>query len=121
MTSRTRPWTRPWSAPWPPRVRRLYTHQARALELVRAGRDVVAATPTASGKSLVYTLPVLEALARDPQAKALFLFPLKALEQDQLAAINQLAAMARLDPPAAVYDGDTPAGARQRLRQAPHR
>ncbi len=100
-------------------VRRLYTHQARALELVRAGRDVVAATPTASGKSLVYTLPVLEALARDPEAKALFLFPLKALEQDQLAAINQLAAMAGLDPPAAVYDGDTPAGARQRLRQAP--
>ena len=66
-------------------VQRLYSHQAKALALARQGRDVVVATPTASGKTLVYALPVLERLFSDPQAKALFLFPLKALEQDQLA------------------------------------
>ncbi len=100
-------------------VERLYSHQARALELARAGRDVVVATPTASGKSLVYALPVLERLHRDPRAKALFLFPLKALEQDQLAALNGLALAAGLGPVAAVYDGDTPPGQRKRLRESP--
>ncbi|MEW5913159.1 MAG: DEAD/DEAH box helicase [Thermodesulfobacteriota bacterium] len=100
-------------------VERLYSHQAAALELVRSGRDAVVATPTASGKSLVYTLPVLERLATDPEAKALFLFPLKALEQDQLTAINHLAQAAGLGPVAEIYDGDTPPGVRRRLRQKP--
>jgi DEAD/DEAH box helicase domain-containing protein len=100
-------------------VQRLYSHQAAALELVRAGRDVVVATPTASGKSLVYTLPVLERLGQEPGATALFLFPLKALEQDQMAAINHLALSAGLGPVAAVYDGDTPDGQRRKLRQKP--
>lgn len=100
-------------------VRRLYTHQVAALQVVRSGRDVVVATPTASGKTLVYSLPVLEALADDPHAKALFLFPLKALEQDQLTAINELSAMAGLGAAAAVYDGDTPPGARKKLRDDP--
>ena len=100
-------------------IGRLYTHQARALELIRAGRDLVTATPTASGKTLVYSLPVLEGILADPSAKALFLFPLKALEQDQLTAFNSLAAMAGLAPPAAIYDGDTPPGKRRRLREHP--
>ena len=100
-------------------VRRLYHHQVQALELARAGRDLVVATPTASGKTLVYLLPVLENLIHKPGAKALFLFPLKALEQDQLAAANDLATLAGLGPVAAVYDGDTPQGQRRRLRQQP--
>ncbi len=100
-------------------VRRLFSHQARALALAREGRDLVVATPTASGKTLVYLLPVLENLIQDPRAKALFLFPLKALEQDQLAAANDLSCLAGLGPVAAVYDGDTPQGRRRRLRQNP--
>ncbi|MGD9123906.1 MAG: DEAD/DEAH box helicase [Desulfarculaceae bacterium] len=100
-------------------VNRLYSHQAQALDLARAGRDLVVATPTASGKTLVYALPVLEGLINHPQAKALFLFPLKALEQDQLAALNQLAFSAGLGEVAAVYDGDTPPAKRRRLRENP--
>jgi DEAD/DEAH box helicase domain-containing protein len=100
-------------------VGRLYSHQALALALARAGRDLAAATPTASGKSLVYTLPVLERLLADPQARALFHFPLKALEQDQLKAINELAFAAGLGPVAAIYDGDTPPALRKRLRENP--
>ncbi len=100
-------------------VGRLFSHQAQALELVREGQDLVVATPTASGKTLVYLLPVLENLIKNPQAKALFLFPLKALEQDQLAAANDLSTLAGLGPVAAVYDGDTPQGRRRRLRQNP--
>src|SRR5262245_59356673 len=66
-------------------IERLYTHQAEALAALQAGRHVVTVTPTASGKSLVYMLPTLEKLAADPSARALYLFPYKALEQDQLA------------------------------------
>lgn len=100
-------------------VERLYSHQVAALTLVRAGRDVVTATPTASGKTLVYSLPVLERILADPSATALFLFPLKALEQDQMSAINQLALHAGLGPVADIYDGDTPDGLRRKLRQKP--
>jgi DEAD/DEAH box helicase domain-containing protein len=100
-------------------VERLFTHQARALELARAGRDLLAATPTASGKTLVYNLPVLEGLLADPAAKALYLFPLKALEQDQLQGLNDLALTCGLGPVAAVYDGDTPTGLRKKLRESP--
>ena len=98
-------------------VERLFSHQAQALDLARQGRDLVVATPTASGKTLVYSLPVLERLLTDASAKALFLFPLKALEQDQLGAINRLAFSAGLGDVAAVYDGDTPPGRRRRLRE----
>ncbi len=98
-------------------IGRLYAHQARALALARAGRDLVVATPTASGKSLAYLLPVLERLLAEPAARALFVFPLKALEQDQLKAINQLAFAAGLPPLAAVYDGDTPPAARKKLKE----
>jgi DEAD/DEAH box helicase domain-containing protein len=66
----------------------LYSHQAEALEQLRAGRDVVIVTPTASGKSLCYDLPVMQALAEDPSARALYLFPTKALSQDQLAGFR---------------------------------
>ncbi len=98
-------------------VGELYSHQSAAIDLARLGRDVVAATPTASGKSLIYSLPVLERLFYEPRAKTLMLFPLKALEQDQLKSINDLAFRAGLGPVAAVYDGDTPQGLRRKIRE----
>ncbi len=102
----------------------LYRHQARAIEALRAGRDVVLATPTASGKSLVYSLPALEACLADPEARTLLLFPLRALEQDQrkkLEADIRALALPRgaVRPRVAVYDGDTRDSERRKLRADP--
>ena len=96
----------------------LYTHQAAAIAAVRAGEDVVVVTPTASGKTLCYALPVLQALADDPAARALFLFPTKALGQDQVAEFGELSRAAGLSVAAATYDGDTPAAVRSVVRTA---
>lgn len=100
-------------------IERLYSHQAKALKVVRAGGDLVVSTPTASGKSLIYALPVLERLMKKPGSRTLMLFPLKALEQDQLSALNDLSFAAGLGPVADIYDGDTPASKRKRLREKP--
>ncbi len=101
-------------------IDRLYTHQVEALAQARAGRDVLVVTGTASGKSLAYQLPVLEALLRDPEARALFLFPTKALEQDQLKSLQQLIPWGSAIR-AEILDGDTPAHRRAQLReQVPH-
>lgn len=102
-------------------LERLYAHQALATDYVRSGRSVVVATPTASGKSLVYHLPVLEAFWQDPDARALYLFPLKALAQDQLAGFNSLCALwpAISRPRAALYDGDTSEHFRRKIRRDP--
>ncbi|MEX2546274.1 MAG: DEAD/DEAH box helicase [Chloroflexota bacterium] len=99
-------------------IEKLYTHQAEALEALRAGNDIVVVTPTASGKSLCYDLPVLQAVAEDPAARALYLFPTKALSQDQLASFRELAAAAEMDVTAGVYDGDTPGAIRTNIRSA---
>jgi len=99
-------------------IEMLYTHQAEALEALRAGDDIVVVTPTASGKSLCYDLPVLQAVAEDPAARALYLFPTKALSQDQLAGFRDLAAAADMDVAAGVYDGDTPGPIRSNIRSA---
>jgi DEAD/DEAH box helicase domain-containing protein len=99
-------------------IEQLYTHQAEAIEHVRAGRDVVVVTPTASGKTLCYSLPVLQALADDPAARALFLFPTKALSQDQVAEFGELTRHAGLTVNASTYDGDTPAPIRSAVRTA---
>ena len=99
-------------------IEMLYTHQAEALEALRAGDDIVVVTPTASGKSLCYDLPVLQAVAEDPAARALYLFPTKALSQDQLAGFRELAAAADMDVAAGVYDGDTPGPIRSNIRSA---
>lgn len=84
-----------------------------------AGRHVVVATPTASGKSLCYNVPIIEAIATDPNATAVYVFPTKALAQDQLRALREAVAAAFPDdPPAAdVYDGDTPQVLTAALRQ----
>ncbi len=121
----------PRHAPWPdgldPRlvaalhsrgVEALYTHQAAALQAIRAGRNTCVVTPTASGKTLCYNLPVLDAVARDPAARALYLFPTKALAADQLVELRALAEAAELDLRTSTYDGDTPASVRSVVRSA---
>ncbi len=102
-------------------IARLYAHQARAVDFARAGRHVVIATPTASGKSLVYNLPVLERFLANSDSRALYLFPLKALAQDQLGAFNRLTEHWPKDarPEAAVYDGDTSDHFRRKIRLNP--
>ena len=99
-------------------IERLYTHQAEAIEAIHAGRDVVVVTPTASGKTLCYSLPVLQAITEDPASRALFLFPTKALGQDQVAEFTALSTAAGLHVAAATYDGDTPAPIRSAIRGA---
>jgi DEAD/DEAH box helicase domain-containing protein len=98
-------------------IQRLYSHQTRAIQAALGGRHVIVATPTASGKSLCFHLPVLDALCRDPNARALYLFPTKALARDQEAGLRELMAGAGLDAGAAVYDGDTPGDARRAARE----
>ncbi|MCB0106717.1 MAG: DEAD/DEAH box helicase, partial [Caldilineaceae bacterium] len=107
-------------------IHQLYYHQAEAVTAALAGENVVVVTPTASGKTLCYTLPVLDTLLREPHARALYLFPTKALAHDQLnelgtweeAIKRQLAtAHAPLQVHSAGYDGDTPSAARAQIRQ----
>jgi len=101
-------------------IEQLYSHQAAAAEAARAGRDFVVVTPTASGKTLCYNLPVLNAVLENTDTRALYLFPTKALAQDQLAELHDLAQ--RLDDSFGVftYDGDTPSDARKAIRERGH-
>src|SRR5688500_8008757 len=99
-------------------IEMLYAHQRDALDALHDGKDVVVVTPTASGKTLCYGLPVLQAVADDPAARALFLFPTKALSQDQLAAFRELSAQSDMNVQAGVYDGDTPGPIRTNIRTA---
>ena len=101
-------------------IERLYSHQAAAAELARGGKDFVVVTPTASGKTLCYNLPVLNSILENTDTRALYLFPTKALAQDQLAELHDLAV--RLDDSFGVftYDGDTPADARRAIRERGH-
>ncbi|MGH9331637.1 MAG: DEAD/DEAH box helicase, partial [Vicinamibacterales bacterium] len=101
-----------------------YTHQADAIAHTLAGRNVVVITPTASGKTLCYNAPVLDAVLRDPSARALYLFPTKALAQDQLAELQGLAERLAEQEQAEIgvftYDGDTPQDARRAIRGRAH-
>ncbi|HEY6181090.1 MAG TPA: DEAD/DEAH box helicase, partial [Terriglobales bacterium] len=101
-------------------IRELYSHQAATAELVRTGKNVVIVTPTASGKTLCYNLPVLNAVLENTDTRALYLFPTKALAQDQLAELQDLAKS--LDDGFGVftYDGDTPSDARKAIRERGH-
>src|SRR5947209_1716222 len=101
-------------------IRRPYTHQAAAAEAVHAGKNVVIVTPTASGKTLCYNLPILNAILENSDTRALYLFPTKALAQDQLAELYDL--NQRLENRFGVftYDGDTPADARKSIREKSH-
>jgi DEAD/DEAH box helicase domain-containing protein len=115
-------------------ITQLYTHQAQAITLAREGRHLVVITPTASGKTLCYNGPVLDAVLRDPSARALYLFPTKALAQDQLAELHGLVESIAADEDEALgagstsrssigvftYDGDTPQDARRAIRSRAH-
>jgi DEAD/DEAH box helicase domain-containing protein len=102
-------------------IERLYKHQARGLDLARAGHDVLAVTPTASGKTLLFALAVLETIHEDPRAKALFIYPTKALARDQLDGLNDLAGSfgALGAPRFEIYDGDTTATRRRKIKADP--
>jgi DEAD/DEAH box helicase domain-containing protein len=110
---------------------RLYYHQAQAMDAVREGQHVVVATSTASGKTLCYNVPVLEAIALNPDSRALYLFPTKALAQDQLRSLNELVNRFKtaaqqnqgaliVNPCFGAYDGDTPKNTRSQLRREAH-
>jgi DEAD/DEAH box helicase domain-containing protein len=98
----------------------LYTHQAEAIREIIAGNDVVVVTPTASGKTLCYNLPVLNEVMRDPNSRALYLFPTKALSQDQLAELHGFITKLEVDIKTYTFDGDTPQTARRLIRSAGH-
>ena len=105
-------------------LKQLYSHQAEAFARVANGEHIVVTTPTASGKTLCYNLPVLDAILKDPAARALYLFPTKALAQDQMAELHELTALiteAGGEPIGVhTYDGDTPADARKTIRARAH-
>lgn len=98
----------------------LYTHQKTAYETASKGKSFVAVTPTASGKTLCYNLPVLQGIMNDSNSRALYLFPTKALAQDQKSEINEFIQESGLNINSYTYDGDTPANIRQKVRKAGH-
>ncbi|MBM4128810.1 MAG: DEAD/DEAH box helicase, partial [Nitrospira sp.] len=121
-------------------ITQLYSHQVKGINEIRQGQNVVAMTPTASGKSLIYNIPVLESIIENPETRALYIFPLKGLEQDQVKNFNELFYSLRINhpdfsksphppfakggrggiiKPAEVYDGDTTAYRRKKIRGAP--
>ena len=101
-------------------MERLYSHQADAYNAVRRGRHLVVVTPTASGKTLCYNLPVLQRLLEQPDRRALYLFPTKALAQDQLAELSGLKHGLPIDLRVDTYDGDTSPGRRTAIREGGH-
>lgn len=101
-------------------IQALYTHQRTAFETAQRGENFVAVTPTASGKTLCYNLPVLQAIASDPINRALYLFPTKALSQDQKSELNEIIAEMGIDIKSFTYDGDTSPAIRQAVRKAGH-
>jgi DEAD/DEAH box helicase domain-containing protein len=101
-------------------ISRLYRHQAQAIDLIRQGKDVVMVTPTASGKTLCYNLPVLQRILEAPETRALYLFPTKALANDQMNEVHGLISRLGADIKTFTYDGDTPDNARQAIRKQGH-
>ena len=101
------------------RIPALYTHQAEGIQKVLEGQHVAIATPTASGKTLVYNAPVLTTLLDAPEAHALYIFPLKALEQDQFDELSGLMQGLGGTLKAAIYDGDTTSHRRRQIRTKP--
>ncbi|MFW5742123.1 MAG: DEAD/DEAH box helicase, partial [Spirochaetota bacterium] len=97
-------------------ITRLYSHQAESYEAARAGRDFVVVTPTASGKTLSYNLAVLQTLIESPESRALYLFPTKALSQDQQSELNESVMAGELPVKIVTYDGDTPVSLRVSAR-----
>jgi DEAD/DEAH box helicase domain-containing protein len=101
-------------------INELYTHQRSAFELVRQNKSIVAVTPTASGKTLCYNLPVIQTILDNPANRALYIFPTKALAQDQKSEINEVIQASEMNINSYTYDGDTPSNIRQKVRKAGH-
>lgn len=101
-------------------ISQLYSHQAESIQRVNDGENVVLVTPTASGKTLAYNLPVLNQIMGDPASKAIYLFPTKALTQDQYTGVHALIEELDLQIRTHTYDGDTPADARAAIRETGH-
>ena len=101
-------------------IHQLYSHQAEAYRAYLRGEDYVVVTPTASGKTLCYNLPVLSSILRDPDSRALYLFPTKALSADQVSELYEMIQLTGEDIKTYTYDGDTPGTARKAVREAGH-
>ena len=101
-------------------IEKLYTHQSEAIKAVLNDEDIVVVTTTASGKTLCYNLPVLDKILKNPDSRALYLFPTKALSQDQLAEVYDLIQKLEVDIKTYTFDGDTPQTARRLIRSAGH-
>ncbi len=101
-------------------ITRLYSHQTEAIQTALENRDLVVVTPTASGKTLCYNLPVLDTILKKPESRALYLFPTKALSQDQMAEVYDLIQVLDVDIRTYTFDGDTPTTARRLIRSAGH-
>ena len=96
---------------------RLYSHQCDAINCIRSGKNVIITTPTASGKTLAFNIPVFERLESDTEARALYLYPTKALSNDQLTPLEQMAQFTGISARPAIYDGDTPQSKRAAVRE----
>jgi DEAD/DEAH box helicase domain-containing protein len=101
-------------------IEQLYTHQRTAFDLVSNDKSIVAVTPTASGKTLCYNLPVIQSILSNPNGRALYIFPTKALAQDQKSEINEVIQASEMNLNSYTYDGDTPANIRDKVRKAGH-
>lgn len=99
-------------------IKELYTHQSSAIKFAAEGKNIVVVTPTASGKTMTYNLPVLNHLIDNPEARSLYLFPTKALAQDQLKEVQDLNTRLKLGIKTFTFDGDTPADIRKTIRAA---
>lgn len=99
-------------------IEKLYSHQSRALSLALSGSDIVVVTPTASGKTLCYVLPVIDSILKNNKSRAILLFPTKALAQDQRSEIRELISELKIDIPVFTYDGDTPRSDRKKARES---
>ena len=95
----------------------LYKHQTALINLVRNGKNVVISTPTASGKTLAFNIPVFEALHRNPDARALYIYPMKALTNDQFKVLREMEEGTGIKVSPNIYDGDTPRNNRPRIRE----
>ncbi len=101
-------------------IKKLYSHQSEAFQAIEEGKHVVLVTPTASGKTLAYNLPVLNKVLNDPESRAIYLFPTKALSQDQFKELHELITLTKSDIKTYTFDGDTPVTARKAIRRAGH-
>lgn len=97
---------------------KLYIHQCDAIEKLREGKNIIITTPTASGKTLAFNIPIFERLERNKSATALYLYPTKALANDQLKAIKEFERLSKIKVNPNVYDGDTPSNKRPRIRES---